>query len=325
VDLSIVIPVYNEEANIWPLYDELKRVLDAMPLKAEVIFVDDGSGDGSFERLEALQAQDARVIVIRFRRNFGQTAALSAGFDHARGEVIITMDADLQNDPRDIPLLMDKMQEGYELVNGWRRERKDPFFSRRLPSMIANRIISLTTGVHLHDYGCTLKAFHRQITENIKLYGEMHRFIPAIASGVGGAITEVVVNHRERRFGRSKYGIGRTIRVILDLMTVKFLLNYATRPIQVFGLWGFVSSALGLAGLSVLAFERIVFDHPLANRPMLLFFILLLFIGFQFITLGLLAELQSRTYHEAQNKCTYFIRTVLGETDRGCKLPSKTP
>lgn len=308
MDLSVVIPLFNEEENIDTLYRELVDSLDPLQLDCEMIFVDDGSRDGGWDCLCRIREKDPRLVLIRFRRNFGQTAALSAGFDHARGRVIVTMDADLQNDPKDIPKLMAKMDEGYDLVSGWRFDRKDPFLSRRVPSMIANRIISLITRVRLHDYGCTLKAFKREITENIRLYGEMHRFIPAIASGMGAEIAEVKVNHRERRFGASKYGISRTVRVILDLITVKFLLNFATRPIQVFGLLGLGSGSLGFLIALVLTVQRQLFGVPMGNRPILLLSILLMFMGLQFVSLGLIAEMQSRTYHESQNKPVYFIR-----------------
>jgi len=222
VQLSIVIPIYNEEDNIRPLYEELKEALDSLGQEHEIVFVDDGSSDRSLELLITIQQQDERVVVVSFRRNFGQTAAMAAGFDYATGDVIVTMDGDMQNDPHDIPALLAKMEEGYDLVSGWRFNRQDAFINRKLPSMIANKLISIVTGVHLHDYGCTLKMFHREITKGIRLYGEMHRFIPAIASGMGSRIAEVKVNHRPRRFGTSKYGISRTLRVILDLMTVNF-------------------------------------------------------------------------------------------------------
>jgi glycosyltransferase involved in cell wall biosynthesis len=311
LDLSIVIPLLDEEENIGRLYKELTGVLDTMDESCEMIFVDDGSVDKSLSLLQGIQQEDTRVVIISFRKNFGQTAAMSAGFDYAEGDIIISMDADLQNDPRDIPKLVESIAQGHDVVCGWRHDRKDPFLNRRLPSMIANRIISGITGVRLHDYGCTLKAFRKEITNNIKLYGEMHRFIPAIASGMGAEVAEVKVNHRARQFGQSKYGISRTIRVILDLITVKFLLTYATRPIQVFGLFGFFSCCIGtLLGL-FLTFQRQIYNIPMGNRPLLLLSILLIFLGFQFITLGLIAELQARTYHEAQGKPVYYIRKIL--------------
>lgn len=315
MNLSVIVPLLNEEENIETLYQELVDALKNLDQEFELIFIDDGSTDQSFEILSKLYKDDSRVVVICFRRNFGQTAALSAGFDYAKGDIIITLDADLQNDPKDIPKLLEKLDEGHDLVNGWRFNRKDHFFTRRLPSIIANKIISIVTGVKLHDYGCTLKAFRKEITGNIKLYGEMHRFIPAIASGIGSSIAEVKVNHRARICGKSNYGISRTIRVILDLITVKFLLGYATRPIQIFGLLGFISGIIGLGMALYLTIQKQFYGIPLANRPLLLLAILLIFIGLQFVTLGLLAELQSRTYHEAQNKPTYFVRKILKKQD----------
>ena len=311
MNLSVVVPVFNEEKNIKILYQELINVLTKLDLTFEIIFVDDGSTDKSLAILSELQENDSKIVVISFRRNFGQTAALSAGFDYANGDIIITLDGDLQNDPKDIPKLLQKLSEGYDIVNGWRFDRKDSFFSRRLPSIIANKIISYSTNVKLHDYGCTLKAFRKEITQNIKLYGEMHRFIPAIASGMGSSVAEVKVNHRARKFGKSKYGISRTIRVVLDLITVKFLLSYATRPIQIFGLLGFSCGTIGFCIAVYLTIQRQFYGISLANRPILLLAILLIFMGLQFVTLGLLAELQSRTYHEAQNKPIYMIRQIL--------------
>ncbi len=311
MQLSVVIPIYNEEKNIDKLYRELEGVLTGLGKKIEILFIDDGSTDTSFTILENLQQKDNRIVVIKLRKNFGQTAALSAGFDHAEGDIVITMDGDLQNDARDIPKLLEKIEEGFDLICGWRFNRKDNFINRRLPSMIANKIISWTTNVKLHDYGCTLKAFRKEVVESINLYGEMHRFIPAVASNMGVTIEEVKVNHRARKFGTSKYGISRTIRVILDLITVKFLLSYATQPIQIFGLLGFVSGVVGFCIALFLTIQRQVYGIPLANRPLLLLAILLIFIGLQFVTLGLLGEIQARTYHEAQNKPIYVIREII--------------
>ena len=288
-------------------------MLDTMAEQAEIVFVDDGSRDRTLAKLEAIQTGDDHVRVVSLRRNFGQTAAMTAGFDHARGGIIITMDGDLQNDPHDIPQLVAKLNEGYDVVTGWRHDRQDAFLSRRLPSQLANRLISWVTGVGLHDYGCTLKAFRREVIDNINLYGEMHRFIPAIASGMGISFTEVKVNHRARRFGTSKYGISRTIRVVLDLITVKFMLSYATRPLHVFGTVGVVSSLLGVLIALVLTVQRQLYGVALANRPLLLLAVLLIFMGIQFITIGLLAELVVRTYHESQKKPIYYVRKVLGE------------
>jgi glycosyltransferase involved in cell wall biosynthesis len=300
----------NEEENIPILYQELVEVLQALDDDYEIVFVDDGSTDRSLQLLRDIQGRDSHVVVVSFRKNFGQTAAMAAGFDYAGGDVIVTMDADLQNDPRDIPLLLEKIKAGNDVVTGWRYDRKDAFINRRLPSIIANKIISKTTGVSLHDYGCTLKAFRREVVKSVKLYGEMHRFIPAIASGMGIDFTEVKVNHRPRRFGSSKYGISRTIRVILDLMTVKFLLSYSTRPIQVFGLMGFICGGIGFLIALIMTIQRQFFDIPLADRPLLFLAVLLIFIGIQFISLGLIAELQARTYHESQNKPVYYVKQV---------------
>ena len=313
MDISVVVPLYNEEDNVQLLYEEIKGVLDTMAEQAEIVFVDDGSRDTTLAKLEAIQAGDDHVRVVSLRRNFGQTAAMTAGFDHARGGITITMAGDLQNDPHDIPLLVAKLNEGYDVVTGWRHDRQDAFLSRRLPSQLANRLISRVTGVVLHDYGCTLKAFRREVIDNINLYGEMHRFIPAIASGMGISFTEVKVNHRARRFGTSKYGISRTIRVVLDLITVKFMLSYATRPLHVFGTVGVVSSLLGVTIGLILTVQRQLFGIGLANRPLLLLAVLLIFMGIQFITIGLLAELVVRTYHESQKKPIYYVRKVLGE------------
>jgi glycosyltransferase involved in cell wall biosynthesis len=277
-----------------------------------MIFVDDGSSDTSVKVLENLSTDDEKVVVIALRRNFGQTAAMSAGFDHARGEIIVSMDGDLQNDPHDIPDMVAKINEGYDVVTGWRHDRKDPFISRKLPSMLANKLISWLTGVGLHDYGCTLKAFRHEVTENIRLYGEMHRFIPAIASGMGISFTEVKVNHRARRFGTSKYGISRTIRVVLDLMTVKFLLSYATRPLHVFGTVGVISAGIGFMMAFIMTLQRFFTGAGLSDRPLLLLAVLLIFMGVQFVTMGLLAELIVRTYHESQKKPIYFVRRIIG-------------
>ncbi len=309
--LSIVIPILNEEENLPLIYEEVKGVLEGMGVEHEILFVDDGSIDNSLNIIRAIQNNDPSVIGVSFRKNFGQTAAMSAGFDYATGDVIVTMDGDLQNDPHDIPHMIEKIGEGYDVVSGWRHDRKDAFINRKLPSIIANKIISWTTKVSLHDYGCTLKAFRREVIKNIKLYGEMHRFIPAIASGMGISFTEIKVNHRPRRFGTSKYGISRTIRVILDLITVKFLLSYATRPIQVFGLLGFVSGSVGFLIALVMTVQRQFFGVPLADRPLLFLAILLIFVGIQFVSLGLIAELQARTYHESQQKPVYYVREVV--------------
>ena len=309
--ISVVLPVLNEEENLVALNDEITSVLDDMEHEYEIIYVDDGSTDRSFEILRDLHEKDGRIKVIQFRRNFGQTAGLAAGFDHASGDVIITLDADRQNDPRDIPMMLAKMDEGYDLVSGWRYDRQDAWLSRKLPSKMANWLISTITGVKLHDYGCSLKAFHKDVIENIRLYGEMHRFIPAIASWGGVRLAEVKVNHRPRVAGTSKYGISRTFRVILDLITVKFLLQYSARPIHFFGSIGLFSGVTGFLIAMFMTIQKLFFGIGMGGRPLLLLAILLMFIGLQFITFGLLGELMTRTYHEAQNKPVYVIRQAL--------------
>jgi glycosyltransferase involved in cell wall biosynthesis len=311
LDLTVVIPIRNEAESIAELHGELVNTLIGWGRSFEIIVVDDGSTDESFEILSRLQAVDANLRVIRFRRNFGQTAAFAAGMDHACGRYIVTMDGDLQNDPADIPTMIAALERGADIVCGWRKQRKDPFVSRRVPSTIANALISIVTGVRLHDYGCSLKAFRAEIVKPMKLYGEMHRFLPAIASEQTSNIAEIVVRHRARKHGRSKYGIGRTIRVTLDLLTVKFLLTYSTRPLQIFGLIGGVMGLVGFAVSAWLAFQRLIGAMSLNQHgPLLLFGILLIFTGVQLVTLGLLAELQARTYHESQNKPTYVIREI---------------
>lgn len=311
LELSLILPVYNEEKNLPVLYREIIDSCEGLGKSFEVLFVDDGSTDESGNILRDIHKSDKRVRVIRFRRNFGQTAALSAGFHHSRGEIVVTMDADLQNDPRDIPLLLEKMEEGFDIVSGWRIKRKDNFLRRKLPSALANRLISFITGVKLHDYGCTLKAFRRDVIKNIDLYGEMHRFIPAIASTMGVDIAEIKVHHRPRKHGKSKYSIMRFIKVILDLLTVKFLLSYSTRPLQIFGLFGLVSGLMGGGIAVMMSYQRLFLQKSIADRPLLLLAVLLLMIGFQFITLGLLAEIMVRAYHESLKKKTYFIKEIM--------------
>ncbi len=311
--VSVVIPVFNEEESVDLLCEKLHASLSTLGRTYEMVLVDDGSADGTWDKLVAQTKRIPHLRVIRFRRNFGQTAAMSAGFHAARGDVVITLDADLQNDPADIPLLLARMDMGYDVVSGWRKNRKDTFINRKLPSMIANGLISKITGVYLHDYGCTLKAYRREVIQNVHLYGEMHRFIPALASWVGGRLDEVVVNHHARQFGQSKYGISRTFKVVLDLMTVKFLLQYSTRPIQIFGRIGLVFATIALAMLGAIVIDRLFIDHIttdfLIRRP---FWVItpLMLLGFciQFISMGLLAEMQIRTYHESQGKPIYVIR-----------------
>jgi glycosyltransferase involved in cell wall biosynthesis len=314
IELSIVIPLFNEEENVESLHAQLKEALELLEQSYEIIIVDDGSTDRSFELLRGLHAQDKRLKVIRFRRNFGQTAAFAAGFEHAQGRVVITMDADLQNDPADIPRLLEKLEEGYDVVSGWRVERwKSAWLTRRLPSVVANRLISETTGVRLHDYGCSLKAYRSEVVKNIKLYGELHRFIPAMASWMGVSVAEIPVHYRSRQFGRSKYGMSRTIKVILDLLTIRFLLSYSTRPIHIFGSLGLAMSGLGGILLLYLSIVKLALGQDIGNRPLLLLAILLMVLGVQMITMGLLSELVVRTYHESQGKRIYVVREILEE------------
>jgi glycosyltransferase involved in cell wall biosynthesis len=316
MDLSIIIPIYNEEENIRPLHDQLKAALDGLSLSYEVIAVDDGSSDGSFATLQHLHLEDEHLKVVRFRRNFGQTAAFAAGFDHSQGKVVLTMDADLQNDPADIPALLEKVDEGYDVVSGWRVGRKDPFLSRRLPSMTANWLISRVTGVYLHDYGCSLKAYRREVVKGVQLYGELHRFIPALSSWMGVSVAEVPVRHHARRFGQSKYGISRTIRVILDLITVRFLLSYSTRPIQIFGGLGMASLAIGVLLGLYLTFVKLILGQDIGSRPLLLLAVLLVLVGVQFVAMGLLGELVVRTYYESQGKPIYVVRELLDREEK---------
>ena len=310
LSLSIVVPVFNEEKNLPDLYKEITKSSEELNLSYEIIFVDDGSWDLSFPVLRGIQKEDSKVKVIRLRKNFGQTAALSAGFDYAKGDIIITLDADLQNDPQDFSLLLEKIREGYDIVSGWRKKRKDRLFTRRIPSAIANWLISKITHIKLHDFGCTLKAFRKEVVKNINLYGELHRFIPAIASNIGVSIAEVKVNHRPRKHGKSKYSVFRFVKVILDLLTVKFLLSYSTRPLQIFGVFGLASGVVGfLIGL-YLSYQRLILKVGISGRPLLLLAILLIVIGIQFITLGLLAEIMVRAYHESVDKRIYFVREI---------------
>ncbi len=311
MDLSIVVPIYNEEENIPLLHERVTAALAESGLTYELILVDDGSVDHSFLLLQEIAREDRRVKVIRFRRNFGQTAAMAAGFTAAAGRVIVPMDGDLQNDPSDIPRLLARIDEGYDVVSGWRKERKDTFVNRKLPSMIANALISRLTGVHLHDYGCTLKAYRREVLEGINLYGEMHRFVPALASQVGAKVAELPVRHHPRLYGTSKYGISRTVRVVLDLMTVKFLLQYSTKPIQLFGKWGIYTLLAGFLSGGATIYMKLFEQMNMNRNPLLILTAFLLFMGVQFIVLGLLGELNARTYYEAQGKPIYVIREKL--------------
>ncbi len=312
LDLTVVVPIFNEQDNLEPLFARLTDVLHRMACEYEIIAVDDGSTDGSFAALKRWHEKNPRIKVLRFRRNFGQTAAFAAGFDRARGEVVVTLDADLQNDPADIPLLLAKMAEGHDVVSGWRKDRQDRFLDRRLPSMIANWLISVVTGIHLHDYGCSLKAYRRDVIKNLHLYGELHRFIPALASWMGVSVAEVPVAHNPRRFGTSKYGISRTVRVLLDLLTVRFMLSYSARPMQLFGGLGLVSFTLGVIGGLYLSAQKVIHGyHYSIDRPLLLLSVLLIVVGVQMVSMGLLAELVVRTYHETQGKPIYVIREVI--------------
>jgi glycosyltransferase involved in cell wall biosynthesis len=310
-EISVVIPMRNEAQNVDELCSELSSSLSAFGRSYEIVAIDDGSQDNTFELLTRWQAKDSRFRIIRFRRNFGQTAAFAAGFAHARGRYIVTMDGDGQNDPRDIPGMIEMAEKSsFDIVCGWRKARKDPFLNRRLPSFIANRVISFTTGIKLNDYGCSLKVFRADVVKPLKLYGEMHRFLPAIASEFGVTIGEKVVNHRARLYGRSKYGISRTIRVILDLLTVKFLISYSTRPLQMFGGVGFAMGTIGTIVCAWLAYLRLFGNESISNRPLLLLGILMILGGVQLVTTGLLAEMLSRTYHESQDKPIYVIREI---------------
>lgn len=320
MNLSLIIPVYNEEENLSLLYDAIDRALRPLPSAWEVIFVDDGSRDRSFQLLSSLVEKDPEhVRVLSFRRNFGQTAAISAGIDHACGEIIVLMDADMQNDPADIPMLLAKLDEGYDLVSGWRKSRKDNRLTRTIPSTLANGLISWTTGVHLHDYGCTLKAYRRDALEGFRLYGEMHRFIPVFAHAIGARITEVPVRHHARKFGKAKYGLERTIKVLLDLFTVKFLLSYSNKPIYLFGGAGAVLMAIGGADLLYLFLRRTFFGVPVFTSPLLQIGVMFFIMGFQSILMGLIAELLARTYHESQQKPTYTIRKAINISERNSK------
>jgi glycosyltransferase involved in cell wall biosynthesis len=309
MDLSIVVPLFNERDNLAPLHGELDIVLRELARPYEMLFVDDGSTDGGIEVLREIKARDPHVRVIRLARNSGQTAALVCGLHNALGEVVVAIDGDGENDPADIPRLLAKIAEGYDLASGWRTGRwRDARLTRRIPSVAANALISRMTGVTLHDYGCTLKAYRRPLAQRLMLYGEMHRFVPAIAAEQGARIAEVQVNFRPRRSGRSKYGPGRIIRTVLDLMTVRFLSGYSTRPIQIFGLIGIVMSAIGALWTAILVFEKVVLGYSLGRRPALILAVLLVVVGVQFVSLGLIGEMLARTYHESQGKPIYVIK-----------------
>jgi len=307
--LSVVIPIFNEGENISPLYRELKKVLKGLGTAYEVIFVDDGSADASFAVLQGLAKDDKEIKVIQFRKNFGQTAAIAAGVEHAQGEVIVTMDGDGQNDPQDIPRLLERLEQGYDVASGWRKDRRDPFLNKRFPSALANKLISWLTKVRLHDYGCTLKAYRRDILKDVRLYGEMHRFIPAYASWVGARISELEVSHRPRSHGRSKYGLSRTTSIVLDLITILFLQRYSTKPIRLFGGAGMLLMGLGiLTGLFVL-YRRMIWGGAWIS-PMIVISFFFITMGVMFILLGLMAEIIIRTYHESQGKPIYVVKSM---------------
>jgi glycosyltransferase involved in cell wall biosynthesis len=313
--ISVVVPLYNEEENVVELHRRVKAAMDRTGKEFEIIYVDDGSTDRTLPLLEEIQSNDRSAVVLSLRRNFGQTAAFAAGFDYARGDVIVTLDGDLQNDPDDIPKLLDLIGDN-DIVSGWRKKRQDPFLSRRLPSMIANRLISKVTGVSLHDYGCSLKAYRREVVKNLKLYGEMHRFIPAVANWYGVKIAEVETTHHPRLRGKSKYGISRTIKVVLDLITVKFLQSFSTKPLQFFGPMGLLSGLIGFLISLYLTVEKILFGTDIGGRPLLLLGALLIIVGIQFIGMGLLGEMMVRVYHETQKKPIYVIKKVSRYEDK---------
>ncbi len=310
-DLSVVVPLFNEAEGLTLLVDQLVTVLRPLELSFELVLVDDGSRDGTAKVLERLRSRVPELVAVLLRRNYGQTAAMAAGFDASRGAVIITLDGDLQNDPADIPLLLERLGEGYDLVSGWRHQRQDAAMSRLLPSRFANRLIARVTGVRLHDYGCSLKAYRREVVDDLNLYGELHRFLPALAFIEGARITEVKVNHHPRRFGRSNYGIDRTFRVLMDLLTVWFMKRFLTRPMHVFGFGGLVGMGLGLLVSFWLVLEKLVFGVEIGDRPLLLLALISFLAGIQLFCFGLLAELQMRTYHESQGRPIYRVRATL--------------
>ncbi len=311
-EISLFLPVLNEEDNLRPMHAKISSALDALGKSAEVIYVDDGSTDSSFEVLSELAKEDNRIRILSLRRNYGQTAAMAAGIDAARGDILIPMDADLQNDPKDISRLLEKLDEGFDVVSGWRKDRKDKFITRRIPSMVANRVISWIGGVHLHDYGCSLKAYRRDIIQDVRLYGEMHRFIPIYASWAGARVTEIPVEHHPRTMGQSKYGLSRTIKVVFDLITIKFLASYQTKPLYVFGTFGLIAFLVSVVagvwaiGLKILGWADFV------ETPLLLLSFVMIAISVQFFLMGLLAELLVRTYHESQDKSIYAVRERVG-------------
>ena len=314
MNLSVVTPVYNEVDNIPLLYEALQQALETYGHSWQVVMVDDGSSDGSLQTLEKLAHQDPEhVVVVELRRNFGQTAAMAAGIDHAQGDIIVLIDADMQNDPADIPMMMEKIEQGYDMVSGWRVDRHDTFITRTLPSRIANWLISVVTGVYLHDYGCTLKAYRREVITGFRLYGEMHRFIPAYANTVGAKMIEVPVTHHSRKYGKTKYGINRTLKVILDLFTVKFLISYAHKPIYLFGGIGGIMIAISTLMLGFLVVRKLIYRSTIVQSSLFLIGVMFMVLGVQSILMGLIAELLARTYHESQQKPTYTVRRVIND------------
>ena len=314
-EVSVFLPVYNEEPNLRPLHAKLDAALKALGRSAEIVYVDDGSSDGSLKILREIAATDPRVRVVALRRNYGQTAAMAAGIDAARGNVLIPMDADLQNDPADIERLLNKLDEGYDVVSGWRKNRKDKMVTRKIPSMIANRLISWIGGVPLHDYGCSLKAYRRESLQDVRLYGEMHRFIPIYASWAGARVTEIPVEHHARTMGKSKYGLSRTLKVVFDLMTIKFMASYQTKPIYVFGSFGMLAFAISLLGGLYAVFLKVFHKADFVQTPLPILTIVMFAVGVQFLLMGLLAEMLVRTYHESQAKAIYAVRERLGFKD----------
>ena len=325
IQYSIVVPFFNEQENIPPLYMKLTEVMDGLSEPYELIFVDDGSKDDSFKVLSEIYEHDGRVNLVRLRRNFGQTAALKAGFDFARGGVIISMDGDLQHDPEEIPRFLEKIEEGYDLVSGWRVHRSDHWLMRQIPSRAANWMMAKLSGIELHDFGTTFKAYRREIIQEIQLYGELHRFIPALAGAAGAQIAEVPISNISRKSGKSNYGIGRTIRVFLDLMIVKFLLDYSTRPLQFFGLLGLAGTGAGLLVGGFLVFKKLMFhiDVIAEHGPLMLLATVLFLSGIQFISMGLLGEISSRTYYESQNKPIYALREVKSHRKEDSAEPAR--
>jgi len=311
MDLSVILPVYNEEGNIQQLHDKIINALSKLDKSYEIIYIDDGSSDRSFDILSEIAKKDDKVKVIQFRRNFGQTAAIAAGIEHSQGDILIPMDADLQNDPEDIPKLLEKIEEGYDVVSGWRKNRKDRLITRKIPSILANKLISWVTGVHLHDYGCTLKAYKKDIIKDVKLYGEMHRFIPVYASWAGAKITEIEVRHHPRIYGKPKYGLIRIIKVLLDLFTVKFLAVYSTKPLYLFGGFGSGLCVSGVIFGAITLLQKYIEGVKAHRNPLLLLAVFLFILGVQLIMMGLLAELIIRTYHESQNKPVYLIKKTI--------------